>query len=85
MTQNRPKSTGRHARPKRSGKAGLPAGSLIHLGERKLERAAITLIEYGPAGLSETRFDSLAACHACTPAGPKLWLNVHGLHEPEVM
>ena len=85
MTQNRSKTTGRHVRPKRSGKAGLPAGSLIHLGERKLERAAITLIEYGPAGLTETRFDSLAACRACTPAGPKIWLNVHGLHEPEVM
>lgn len=72
-------------RPKRSGKTGLPAGALVHLGERKTERAEVTLIEYGPAGLTETRFDSLAACQACAPTGPKLWLNVHGLHEPEVM
>jgi magnesium transporter len=72
-------------RPLRSGKTGLPAGSLVHLGERKTERTAIHLVEYGTEDLKETRFDSLAECQACAPALPKLWLNVHGLHEPEVM
>jgi len=72
-------------RPLRSGKTGLPAGSLVHLGERKTERTAIHLVEYGPEILKETRFDSLAECQACAPALPRLWLNVHGLHEPEVM
>jgi magnesium transporter len=74
--------------PKRSGKAGLPAGTLVHLGERKTEHAVIALIEYSPDGLNETHFDSLTACQSCVPIypdGPKLWLNVHGLHEPEVM
>jgi magnesium transporter len=84
--QTPPKSIRNKAsRPKRSGKTGLPAGSLVHLGERKIPHAAISLIEYGPDGLTETRFDSLAACQACLTTGPKLWLNVHGLHEPEVM
>jgi magnesium transporter len=69
----------------RSGKTGLPAGSLVHLGERKTERTAINLIEYGPDSVKETRFDSLAECRACAPTLPRLWLNVHGLHEPEVM
>jgi magnesium transporter len=72
-------------RPRRSGKTGLPAGSLVHLGERKTERAVITLIEYGPELLQETHFDSVADCAACAPKLPKVWLNVHGLHEPEVM
>ena len=72
-------------RPHRSGKTGLPAGSLVHLGERKTERATITLIEYGPELLQETRFESVADCAACAPKLPKLWLNIHGLHEPEVM
>ncbi len=71
--------------PKRSGKTGLPAGSLVYLGERKTERAAITLVEYDADNLTETHFDSLTACQSCTPVHPKLWLNVHGLHEPEVM
>jgi magnesium transporter len=85
MSRATPRNPRKPPRPRRSGKAGLPAGALVHLGERKTERAAITLIEYGPEGLKETRFDDLAACQACAPQGPKLWLNVHGLHEPEVL
>ncbi|MHB1358011.1 MAG: magnesium/cobalt transporter CorA [Rhodocyclaceae bacterium] len=80
-----PKINRKTSRPKRSGKAGLPAGTLVHLGEQKIQHTAIGLIEYGPDGLTETHFANLAACQACTPTGPKLWLNVHGLHEPEVM
>lgn len=82
---NRPKPRRKSATPKRSGKTGLPAGTLVYLGERKTERASITLIEYDAGALKETHFDSLAACQACAPNQPKLWLNVHGLHEPEVM
>lgn len=82
---NRKNSHRKSFTPKRSGKAGLPAGTLVHLGERKTERAAITLIEYAADTLKETHFESLAACQACTPSQPKLWLNVHGLHEPAVM
>ncbi|HZV55770.1 MAG TPA: magnesium/cobalt transporter CorA [Rhodocyclaceae bacterium] len=73
------------ARKKRSTKAGLPPGSLVHLGERKLEHSTISLIEYGPEGLEEKHFDSLAACQACEPTQPLQWLNVYGLHEPEIM
>ncbi|MHB1428385.1 MAG: magnesium/cobalt transporter CorA [Rhodocyclaceae bacterium] len=82
---NRKNSHRKSFTPKRSGKAGLPAGTLVHLGERKTERAAISLIEYSADILKETHFDSLAACQACTPTQPKLWLNVHGLHEPAVL
>lgn len=66
-------------------KVGLAPGALIHLGERKTEQAAIALIEYGDAGLTEHQFTSLAASQAYQPQLPVLWLNVHGLHEPEVM
>ncbi len=79
------KNVTKHRRPRRSGKTGLPAGALVHLGERKLEHAAISLIEYDTGSLTETHYDSLAACQACAPSGPKLWLNVYGLHEPEIM
>ena len=66
-------------------KVGMAPGALIHLGERKTEQAAITLIEYGPGEIVETGFTSLAASQAYQPRLPVLWLNVHGLHEPEVM
>ena len=82
---NRQKPRRKSVTPKRSGKVGLPAGTLVHMGERKIEHASITLIEYDTETLKETHFDNLAACQACAPSQPKLWLNVHGLHEPEVM
>ncbi len=73
----------RHKR--RSSKAGLPPGSLVHLGERKTDHPAISLMEYDAGDLVETLFSSLAEAQAYRPRLPKLWLNLHGLHEPEVM
>jgi magnesium transporter len=72
-------------RKRRSSKTGLPPGALVHLGERKIERTSITLIEYGPEAFAEREFDSLGASRDFTPTQPVLWLNVYGLHEPEVM
>ncbi len=57
----------------------------MHLGERKLEHSTISLIEYGPDALEEHQFDSIVASRAFTPTQPIRWLNVYGLHEPEVM
>ena len=66
-------------------KVGLAPGALIHVGERKTDQAAISLLEYGEAGLTEHQFRTLAESQAYQPQLPVLWLNVHGLHEPEVM
>jgi len=84
-TRNTEKSRRKHPPLLRSGKAGLPAGTLVHLGERKTERTAINLIEYGADSLTETRFESLTQARDFAPRLPRLWLNVHGLHEPAVM
>lgn len=69
----------------RSVKTGLAPGTLVHLGERRTARPDITLFEYDSATLKETRFDSLAAARVHVRGPGTLWLNVHGLHEPEVM
>jgi magnesium transporter len=66
-------------------KVGLAPGALIHLGERKTEQPAITLIEYDERELVEHRFASIEEARAYTPRLSLLWLNVHGLHEPDVM
>ena len=69
----------------RSQKVGLAPGALVHVGERRTAQPDITLFEYDAGALRETRFDSIAASRE-HPRGPgTLWLNVHGLHEPEVM
>jgi len=69
----------------RSQKVGLAPGSLVHLGERRTAQPDIALFEYDAAALKETRFASLAASRGHVRGPGTLWLNVHGLHEPEVM
>ena len=66
-------------------KLGLPPGSLVHVGEIKTVKPSITLIEYDARGVTETHFDSLEASRLHQPTREKLWLNVHGLHDPTVM
>ena len=81
---NRPRARAAR-RLSQAAKVGLAPGALIHVGERKTEQPTITLIEYGDAELTERQFRSLAESQAYQPKLPVLWLNVHGLHEPEVM
>ncbi len=69
----------------RSQKIGLAPGALVHVGERRAAQTDIVLIEYDAATLRETRFDSIAAARGFARVPGTLWLNVHGLHEPEVM
>jgi magnesium transporter len=75
----------RAVRKRRSSKIGMPPGSLIHLGDRKLDQVSINLLEYGPEQIHEKHFESLAECQACEPTLPLQWLNVYGLHEPQVL
>ena len=87
MTNSKASRPRAHAvkRPSQAAKVGLAPGALIHLGERKTDQFAISLIEYGDAEIAEHQFTSLAESQAYQPRLPVLWLNVHGLHEPEVM
>ncbi len=87
MTISKPHRTRARAAKRLSAaaKVGLPPGALIHLGERKTEQPTITLIEYSDTELVEYCFTSIEEAKAYTPRLPVLWLNLHGLHEPEVM
>ncbi|HNQ56570.1 MAG: magnesium and cobalt transport protein CorA [Rhodocyclaceae bacterium] len=69
----------------RSQKTGLAPGALVHLGEKRTARPDITLFEFDAGALRESRFASIAESRDHARAPGTLWLNVHGLHEPEVM
>lgn len=75
----------RKPRKLRSQKVGMAPGALVHVGERRTDRPEITLFEYDAESLRETRFKSVAESRAHARGAGTLWLNVHGLHEPEVM
>ncbi|HVS25761.1 MAG TPA: magnesium/cobalt transporter CorA [Burkholderiales bacterium] len=68
---------------KRSNKAGLPPGSLVYLGEAGAGRPVVTLIEYDADNYREEQLASAAQISATS--GKTLWLDVHGLNEPQLL
>ncbi|WP_293762426.1 magnesium/cobalt transporter CorA [uncultured Aquitalea sp.] len=78
--------SGRHASVKtRSPSLGEAPGSLIPIGQRKVEEATVAFIEYGPDALKETTFATIEEGMAWRPDLPVRWLNVYGLHDPAAM
>lgn len=77
------KSTKKAGRPTR--KLGLPPGSLVHVGEIKTDKPVITLLEYDEHGINEIRFEDIETSRSHHRKREKIWLNVYGLHDPEVM
>ncbi|KJV32808.1 magnesium transporter [Aquitalea magnusonii] len=76
----------RHAQVKqRVPTLGEAPGTLLPVGEQKVASSSITLLEYGPQQLHETRFETVADGLSYQPSQPVLWLNVYGLHDPDVM
>jgi len=66
----------------RSRKAGLPPGSLVHIGEIKTSAPAFSIIDFDESGLSESKlpdansFATIPRLHAIR------WANVYGAHKP---
>lgn len=66
-------------------KAGLPPGTLVPVGVKRVEHTTFSLIEYGQDAISERELPDVEACRALPPASGTRWLNVVGLHEAEVL
>lgn len=66
-------------------KAGLAPGTLLYVGEVKTTEPLATLIEYGPEAIKQTRFSSIDEGQAFQPSLPVRWLNVHGLHNVDLL
>jgi magnesium transporter len=70
---------------RRSRKAGLPPGSLIHVGEKKTERAKITIIDYDEQNFQEKEAKAVEECFPFKETATVTWINVDGVHDSEVV
>jgi magnesium transporter len=70
---------------KRSRKAGLPPGSLVHIGEQKEKKAKISLLRYNEEDLQEWSADSLEEMGPLREKSSVSWLNIDGLHEVDIL
>jgi magnesium transporter len=71
---------------RRSSKTGLGPGTLVHIGDRKVEQAKLTLFEYG--GESDVLEREISVLRECVPFKDEpliSWLNVEGVHQAEVI
>jgi magnesium transporter len=71
---------------RRSAKTGLAPGTLVHIGDQKVERVKLTLIEYG--GETEVLEREIPSPSECFPFRDKpavSWLNVDGVHQAQVI
>jgi magnesium transporter len=70
---------------KRSKKAGLPPGTLVHIGEEKGERTKITVFEFDELSFQEREPENLGECFLFKKEPTVTWVNVHGVHEVEIL
>ncbi len=70
---------------KRSVKAGLPPGTLVHIGEKRSGAPVITLIDYDEANHQEREMKTVEECIPFREKPTVTWINVEGVHEPKVV
>lgn len=66
-------------------KAGLPPGTLVHVGDRRTETAEITILDYDKEHLEERKAATVEECIPFKDKPSVTWLNVSGLHDVEVL
>jgi len=71
--------------PSRRAKVGLPPGTLLPTGERRVQQTTLTLIEYTGERFTERVLPDAEACSGLNTASAVHWLNVEGLHDVDVI
>lgn len=66
---------------KRSRKAGLPPGTLVHTGERKTQTPRITLFDYDEQNFQEKQPTRIEECFPFKETATVTWINIDGLHD----
>jgi magnesium transporter len=64
---------------------GLPPGSIIHVGEKKIEKVKISLTEYDEKNVETCEINSVEEIDPYTDTPQVTWVNVCGLHDTELI
>jgi magnesium transporter len=66
---------------KTSVKIGLRPGALVHIGEKKIEKPRIRIIDYNPEQLEEVEVETIEECFPYADNKNATWVNIDGLHD----
>jgi magnesium transporter len=65
--------------------AGLSPDSLVHVGERKMDRVRITVIDYDADNVFEKEVASVEECYRFRDTSTVTWINIDGIHDADVI
>ena len=68
-----------------SKKAGMSPGSLVHVGEQKIDKARISAMNYDQNRLEEKELKRIEESFAYKDTAPVTWINIDGLHDVELI
>lgn len=70
---------------KRSKKAGLPPGTLMHIGTQRAEASKITLMTYHDSEFYEAELKTVEDCFPYKDKPSVTWINIDGIHQKEIL
>ena len=70
---------------KTSKKIGLSPGTVVHVGEKKVEKAKISIIDYADVHLHQTEIESPENCQPYKNSKSITWINISGIHDIELI
>jgi magnesium transporter len=68
-----------------SRKAGMPPGTLVHIGEKKTERIRIHVVDYDEDNFEERELSSIKECVPYKTKPSVTWINLEGIHQTDVI
>jgi len=69
----------------RSKKAGLPPGSLVHIGEKKGDKAKIAILDYDEAHVQEKEVETIEECYIFKDQPTVTWINVDRIDDVKMI
>jgi magnesium transporter len=66
-------------------KAGLPPGSLVHIGNHKPEKTRVTVLDYDVNEFTETEYQNIEDCFFLKDKKTVTWINIDGLQNTEMI
>jgi magnesium transporter len=66
-------------------KVALAPGTVEYVGEKKVERVRVSLIDYDDAALKERDITSIEDCFPCRDTNTTSWINVNGLNDTALL
>jgi magnesium transporter len=70
---------------RRSRKAGLPPGSLIHIGEKLTEKTKISVFDYDENQLNEREIRTVDECRQFKDSPTVTWIHINGIHDTRTL